>query len=236
MIQIQKLKKKYGKLTALDGVSFEIKSGSITGLVGPNGCGKTTLIKSILGLVVPEEGNIFVQGMSVRENWEYRRHIGYMPQNPEFPGNLTIQELLDLLEDVRGVHAPFRQELFEVFQLGHHGEKPFSSLSGGTKQKVAAVAALMFQTEILILDEPTVGLDPFSAIQFKEIVRKRAQEGASVLLVSHLVSELEQMVNRMIFVLDGQVHFSGSIEELRKQMGSTENLEAVVVRMMRNSK
>lgn len=233
MIKIQNVKKKYGSITALNGVSFDIAMGKVTGLVGPNGCGKTTLIKSVLGLVVPDEGEIFVNEMLVRNDWEYRRQIGYMPQNPEFPDNLTINELLDLLVDIRGSEAPLREELFKLFNLYEYGNKSFSVLSGGTKQKVAAVAAFMFKPSILILDEPTVGLDPVSALQFKDLVRKMANSGSLVLLVSHLMSELEQLVDQMVFVLDGQVGFLGSPGELMTAAGSAPNLETAIVHMIK---
>lgn len=232
MIEIVKLQKSFRNLKVLDEISFSVAKGQVTGIVGPNGCGKTTLIKSILGLVIPDSGEIKIQNKSIQDGWSYRNDIGYMPQNPEFPGNLTIQELFDLLEDVRGRKATLRKYLSELFELQSHQGKVFSVLSGGTKQKVAAVAAFMFEPALLILDEPTVGLDPISSLRFKELVREFSKKGSSVLLVSHIMSEMEQLVDQMIFILDGKVSFSGDTREILKASKTATNLEMAIVEMI----
>ena len=229
MIQIKKLTKSYGVIRAVNGVSFSAQSGMITGLMGPNGCGKSTLIKSILGLVIPDQGEIEVEGVSVRADCAYRHHIGYMPQNPDFPKNLSITELLDMLEDIRGQKAARRKELEALFGLESVGSRSFGVLSGGTKQKVAAVAALMFNPKILILDEPTVGLDPVSAAQFKTVLQDLARSGCCILLVSHLLGEVQSLVQQVVFMLAGQIRFSGTLDEFKLQTSST-TLEQAILR------
>ncbi len=232
MIEVKSLSKNYGAIKALDAVTLKVNMGCVTALIGPNGCGKTTLIKSILGLVLPDSGEIYVDGQSIDKSYKYRHYLGYMPQNPDFPGNLTIHEMLDLLEDVRTQKAPARLELLELFNLNSSLNRPFSDLSGGTKQKVAAISAFMFEPKYLVLDEPTVGLDPLSAIKFKTLVRKSAAKGASVLFVSHILSEIEQLVENMIFILDGKIKFQGTLEGIRANQPKTISLEEAIVGIM----
>ena len=231
MIEISQLSKSYGRNKVLSDVSLKLVKGSILGLAGPNGCGKTTLIKSILGLVFPEQGNISLSGVSILNTDQYRDSIGYMPQNPDFPAHLTINEMLNMIEEIRSKNATSRSSLFDIFELSQHQNKKFGELSGGTKQKVAACMAFMFDPPLLILDEPTVGLDPISASQFKVLLKARVKEGATVLLVSHIMSEMEQLVDQMVFLLDGKVTFSGSTTELLDRANTT-SLEAAVVHQL----
>jgi Cu-processing system ATP-binding protein len=235
-LEIQSLQKRYARTQALKGVSLQMRPGRVTGILGPNGCGKTTLIKSVLGLVVPDRGNILMNGVDILGSCEYRRAIGYMPQNPDFPGNLKISEILNLLENVRAQKAARREELCALFDLGPHLHKPFAALSGGTKQKVAAVAAFMFDPDVLILDEPTVGLDPVSMVKLKALVTESARQGRTVVLVTHMVAEIEQLVDEMVFLLDGEVQFCGSLDELRARTGAHDLDEAIVSLMERDAK
>lgn len=235
-IEVRNLRKKFGSREVLKGLSLEIEPGAVSGLVGPNACGKTTLIKCILGLTIPSSGEILIGGKSIHREWDYRRKIGYMPQNPNFPPNLTFLELLEMLEDLRSEdRSKSCEDLVDLFDLRDSLEKPFSTMSGGTKQKCAAVAAFMFDPEILILDEPSVGLDPIAALKLKELILESTKKGKSVLLVSHIMTEVEQLVQRMVFLLEGEAAFSGNVEKLREQTGE-EKLENAIVKMMLSRK
>ncbi len=235
-IEVRNLRKNFGSREILKGLSLAIEPGAVSGLVGPNACGKTTLIKCILGLTIPTSGDIFIADKSIQNQWDYRRKIGYMPQNPNFPPNLTFLELLEMLEDLRSEdRSQDCADLVDFFDLKDSLTKPFSTLSGGTKQKCAAVAAFMFDPEILILDEPSVGLDPIAALRLKELILASTKKGKSVLLVSHIMTEVEQLVQKMVFLLDGEAAFSGDVSQLRKQTGE-DKLENAIVKMMLSKK
>ncbi len=231
MIEVRGLKKSFGPIDALRGIDLRIVPGAVTGVLGPNACGKTTLIKSILGLVLPDAGEICIVGHPINRDCEYRGQIGYLPQSPDFPSNLSIKELFAMMEDVRGQKAPRREELIALFGLGDFMNKSFAVLSGGTKQKVSATLAFMFDAPILILDEPTVGLDPVAALHLKDLIRKAASGGKCVLMVSHIISEIEQLVSQMIFLLDGKILCSGPVDDILRRT-STDRLDESLVRLM----
>lgn len=235
MIEVRSLVKYYGSKKVLNNLSFKIKKGSITGILGPNACGKTSLIKCILGLTVATSGEIWIDGKITDGLGEFRRKIGYMPQTPNFPENLCIRELLDMLETLRGQAAPSRQTLMNHFKLEQIKDQPLEQLSGGTRQKVSAVIAFMFDAPIIILDEPTVGLDPLTAVHFKDLVLNRAQQGTTFIFVSHILPEIEKMASEMIFINDGHVVFSGTIPDLLKQ-SSAQELDRAIITLFDNRK
>ena len=166
MIKIKNLNKKFGKLKVLEGLDLDIESGGIFAILGPNGSGKTTLIKSILGMVIPNRGEIEIEGKSVLKKWNYRNDINYLPQIANFPSNLTVNELISMVKNLRPKEAN-DEELIELFGLEPFLDKKLGNLSGGTKQKVNLVLTFMFQSDLIILDEPTTGLDPISLIHLK---------------------------------------------------------------------
>jgi Cu-processing system ATP-binding protein len=231
MIEILEAKKCYGSISALQGVSINLEQGFIYGLVGPNGCGKTTLIKSILGLVIPESGKTLVMGMSCIDTWAYRSNIGYLPQNPDFPANMTLRELLELLAELRQQEPIRKAELLKIFSLEKVLDRPFGELSGGMKQRVGAICAMSFDNPILILDEPTVGLDPLILVPFKKLIRAEANAGKLVVLVSHVLLEMEQLADRFLFMLDGRITLQGDLSKILSESQSV-NLEEAVVRWM----
>lgn len=228
MISISALHKSYGNFQVLKGIDLTIQDGSVLGLVGPNACGKTTLMKCLLGLSHFSKGKVIIQDQDVEVGDEYRSMIGYMPQNPDFPGNLKVREILKMMEDLRGETAKFKNELIEYFSLNDSLDKTFEVLSGGTKQKVAAVLAFMFEVPILVLDEPTVGLDPVSGSKFKELVRVRAKSGATIIIVSHVLSELEQVATDIAFIFEGKVIAVTSLEDLKKKAADASLEKAVM--------
>lgn len=231
MIKIENVKKNFGAIEALQGASLNLEPGFVYGLVGPNGCGKTTLIKTILGLVIPDAGTVFVHETDCSSHWDYRSSIGYLPQNPDFPANMTLRELLNLLGELRNQLPVRKEELLKVFSLEAALDRPFGELSGGMKQRVGAVCALCFDSPILILDEPTVGLDPLILVSFKKLIREEAQKGKLVILVSHVLMEMEQLADRFLFMLDGKVSLQGDLAKILTEV-KAENLEQAVVRWM----
>lgn len=167
MIRLIQIEKKFGKFEVLKGISFNVEPGKITAIVGPNGSGKTTIIKSILGLVKPDDGDILINEKSVLGDFLYRRDIGYMPQTTSFPENLTVKEVIRMICDLRNVKMNLNDYLINKLNLSAELGKQIKNLSGGNKQKVSALIALMFDPSIIILDEPTAGLDPVSSSHFK---------------------------------------------------------------------
>ncbi|ARV14329.1 ABC transporter ATP-binding protein [Polaribacter sp. SA4-12] len=226
MIKIQNLHKKFGKLTVLDGLNLNINKGGIFAVLGPNGSGKTTLIKSILGMVIPEEGTINIGGEEILKKHEYRNNVNYLPQIANFPGNLSVSELIQMIKDIRTKKAN-DLELIELFDLQPFLKKKLSNLSGGTKQKVNLVLTFMFDSELIILDEPTTGLDPVSLIRLKEIIQSEKQKGKTILITSHIMSFVEEMSDEIVFLLDGKIHFKGKIETLKEQTNQTDLEHAI---------
>lgn len=231
MIEIERLCKSFGRLAVLKEVSCALLPGNITAIVGPNASGKSTLIKCVLGMVRPDCGDIRLAGHTVLDDVAYRQQIGYMAQIARFPDNLTVHELFALLQQLRGCASIPDDELFAQFRIAELARKPLRHLSGGTRQKVNAALALMFAPAIVLLDEPTVGMDPLSAAMFKDKVRKQRSLGRTVVLTSHIMSEVEELADRLVFLLEGRVCFQGTLDELRLETGE-KSLEKGIVRLV----
>ena len=230
MIRIQGLHKSFGKHEVLKGLDIELIKGSTTAILGPNGSGKTTLIKGILGMVIPTSGGVHVNGTAVKKDWRYREDIGYMPQIANFPANLRVKELIRMIDDLRSVEAK-HDPLIELFDLTPMLDKKLGELSGGTCQKVNAVVALMFDSPIIILDEPTTGLDPVALIKLKDLLKQYKQEGRTILITTHIMSFVEEMADNVVFILEGEVYFHGPLKELLAQQGE-EQLDRTIARIM----
>lgn len=231
MIELRGLRKKFGRLTVLDDIELEIPSGQATGIVGPNGSGKTTTIKSILGLIKPTEGEIRINGELVNNKWEYREKIGYMPQVARYPENMTVGELFRFIKNIRGYQPEAEQELIEHFRLESELKKRMRTLSGGNRQKVGAVLSMMYNPDILIFDEPTAGLDPRSSVQFKKKVRELNEADKTVLLTTHIMSEIEELADYLIFIVEGKIKYHGPMAELLEKH-KAQRLEGAVAKMM----
>ena len=231
MIQLQAIRKRFGPLEVLRGVELDIRPGRITAIVGPNGSGKTTIIKMLLGLVKPDSGRIVWNGHTLNGDWRYRERVGYMPQIVRFPENLTGRELLDMITDLRGGESAPDTELVGGFALEKDLDKPFRVLSGGTRQKVNAAIAFRFHAELMILDEPTAGLDPVAARALKEKVRKERDLGRSVVITSHNMGELDALADDVAFLLDGRIRHRGPLDALKAETGEAE-LEGAIARLM----
>ncbi len=217
MIHLHHLHKSYGRLQVLKDLSIRFQHGRTTALLGPNGSGKTTLIKTVLGLVQAESGMVEVAHQDVRSSHLYRSQIGYMPQIARYPDNLSVQEVLAMIADLRDEKAARLEELIDVFELRPHMTKSMKSLSGGTRQKVSAVAAMMFDVPILILDEPTAGLDPLMARRLKDLIIHEKQRERTILLTTHILAEIEELADDIAFILEGSLLFHGSKAELLEQ-------------------
>ncbi len=226
MIQVENLHKKFGKNEVLKGVDLNIDDGGIFAVLGPNGSGKTTLIKSILGMVVSNKGSIAVSGRSIKKNWRYRKDINYLPQIANFPGNLKVRELIRMIKDLRQMPSE-EEKLIELFQLEPFLGKKLSTLSGGTKQKVNLVLAFMFDCPLLILDEPTTGLDPASLIRLKELIQKEKANGKTILITSHIMQFVAEVADEIIYLLEGKIYFKGGIEQLKTKTSQTDLEHAI---------
>ena len=231
MIEIKDLHKKFGKVKVLKGIDLEINKGGIFAILGPNGSGKTTLIKSILGMVIPDKGTIEIDNENILKAWKYRNEINYLSQIADFPTNLKVSELIGMIKNLRPKQAN-DQKLIDLFGLAPFLDKKLGHLSGGTKQKVNIVLTLMFESNLIILDEPTTGLDPISLIQLKGIIREEKRKGKTVLITSHIMSFVEEISDEIVFLLEGKIYFKGSIQNLKKQTNQSD-LEHAIAHLMR---
>ncbi|MDX1719780.1 MAG: ABC transporter ATP-binding protein [Salegentibacter mishustinae] len=226
MVNITNLHKKFGPMVVLNGLNLKTPESGIIAVLGPNGSGKTTLIKSIIGMVVPQKGEIQINGERVKKHWNYRKNIDYLPQIANFPGNLKVQELIDMIKDLRGKEAR-DQELIDLFKLEPFLQKKLSNLSGGSKQKVNLVLCFMFDSPLIILDEPTSGLDPVSLIRLRKLIQREKEKGKTILITSHIMNFVEEISDRIVFLLEGQIYFNGTVEELKTSTGEKDFEHAI---------
>ncbi len=227
MIEIKNLNKKFGKLSVLNDVNLSFKKGECIALIGPNGCGKTTLIKSILGMVLLDKGSIEFNGISVLGAYLYRENIGYMPQIGRYPDNMTIGQIIEMIKKIRNSNEDLDEDLLKAFELDKMFDKKMRTLSGGTTQKVSAVLAFLFNPDVLILDEPTAGLDPLASEILKEKIIKEKEKGKLILITSHLLSELDDLITEIIFMQDGKVHFHKKVADLKTETNEDKISKAI---------
>lgn len=231
MIKVENLSKSFGKLRVLDNFSLEINTGGIYAILGPNGSGKTTFLKILLGMVLPDMGKIFYQEQNILKSYEYRSSIGYLPQIARFPDNLTVSEIITMIADVRNVPSN-PEPLIALFELEEFVDKKLGNLSGGTRQKVNIVLTFMFDSPVIVLDEPTAGLDPVSLIKLKDLINKEKSVGKVILITSHIMSLVEELADEVCFLLEGNIYFKGTIAELRRSTKS-DNLEHAIASILK---
>lgn len=237
MIQIEHLNKRFRKLKALDDITARFERGQVISLIGPNGSGKTTLIKSILGMVRPDSGKILVNDKPINVDPSYRSQIGYMPQIGRYPDNMKIGQLFTMLRDIRKMPpAALDTDLIDRFNLNAIFQKPMRTLSGGTRQKVSAGLAFYFNPDVLILDEPTAGLDPLSSEILKEKIMQEKRKNKLILITSHILSDLDELTTHIMYLQEGKMVFLKDIATLRRETGEAKLGKAIASVMLGNRK
>lgn len=213
-IDVRDLSKKYGDRMAVSHANFAVPMGSICGFVGPNGSGKTTTIRMLLGLITPSTGGGHVLGESITQPEKYLPKVGAMIEGPAFYPALTGKQNLAVLAKLGGFSTDQIQKLLELVDLGDRGDSKFKTYSLGMKQRLGIAAALLPNPKLLVLDEPTNGLDPAGIHEIRTLLRKLADNGTTVFVSSHLLSEIEMISDYLVMLRDGKVIFSGKTSDL----------------------
>jgi Cu-processing system ATP-binding protein len=236
MISITHLNKQFGKLQVLDQLSLNCEQGQVIAIIGPNGSGKTTLLKSLLGMVLPDSGQITFRNQPIKKDWAYREQVGYMPQTGKYPEHMTLGQVIEMMIDIRkSTSLHLDQDLLEAFGLRAQFFKRIRTLSGGTRQKLSAVLAFLFDPLVLILDEPTAGLDPVSSEQLKEKIQREKSKGKLILITSHILSELEELITEVVYLQEGKLLFHQSWKSLQEQTGEKKLSKAIASLMKTRS-
>lgn len=233
MIIVSDVSKRFGKLEVLKSIRTDFNVGNSYAMIGPNGSGKTTLIKCILGMVLPDEGNITVNGKLIAGNWEYRKDIGYMPQIGRYPDQMKIGQIFDMIRDLRQDQPVIDDDLIKEFKLDQMRDKRMHTLSGGTRQKVSASLAFLFNPSILILDEPTAGLDPIAVEIVKEKISAARNNQRTFLITSHIMSDLDELSSHVVYLEDGVTLFNDTLNLLKEETGELKLGRAIATIMKR---
>lgn len=213
-LELKGLTKRFGKTVAADDVSFELREGEIFGFIGPNGAGKSTTLRMIIGALTPDAGEILMDGTPINKNRHYRQNIAYVPGDINLWGNLTGEEVIRFFMKVRGyTDMEHKDRLVERFRLDT--SKKCKAYSKGNRQKVALICAFLSDAGLLIFDEPTSGLDPLMERNFHEEVTAAKKDGRSILLSSHILSEVEKLADRIAIIREGKIIETGRLETLR---------------------
>jgi len=228
MIRINYINKKFRKAQVLKDISADFDCGQVIALIGPNGSGKTTLIKTILGMVRADSGTVEVKGKLINADPHYRNDIGYMPQIGRYPDNMKVGQLFTMMKAIRRVDdSQIDNDLFLKFNIPSILEKPMRTLSGGTRQKVSAALAFLFDPPILILDEPTAGLDPLSSEILKEKILFEKNKNKLILITSHVLSDLEELTTHVLYLQEGKIQFLKELEILQVETGEIKLNKAI---------
>ena len=226
MIKLSGLTKRFGSFTAVNNLDLEVRAGELFGFLGPNGAGKTTTIRMLTGLLRPTSGQAIVAGFDIQKDpVEAKAHLGYVPDEPVLYEKLTGREFLRFMADLYRVDERKReeriQELLQLFQLEERADELIQSYSRGMKQKASLAGALIHDPRVLVLDEPTVGLDPRSARVLKDVLRALAARGVTVFMSTHILEIAERMCTRVGIIRAGQLVACGTMPELRAGAGAT---------------
>lgn len=235
MIKIENIHKRFGKHHVLRGISIDFEKGRSVALIGPNGSGKTTLIKCLLGMVKPDEGDILFDGESVISQSQYRQHIGYMPQIQRFPEHMKVSGLFKMMQQLRAdvSEDQYDWSLYRDFEIDKMGQKQLGQLSGGMKQKVSAALALLFNPDVLVLDEPTAGLDPISNEVLKAKLKSSLEQNKGIIITSHILSDLDEITTDVAYLMEGNIAFFKTLEQLRTDT-SEDRLNRVIAQILQS--
>ncbi len=219
MLKIEHLTKAYGEKKAVDDVSLHIQKGEIYGFIGHNGAGKTTTLKACCGLLGFEKGEIYIDGVSIKENpLACKQKIAYVPDNPDLYAFMTGVQYLNFVGDVYKVEASARQEKIrhyaDIFEITESLAMPIGAYSHGMKQKLALIAALMHEPKLMIMDEPFVGLDPKAAHTIKQIMRELCNSGSAIFFSTHVLEVAEKLCDKVAIIKDGKLVASGTMDEV----------------------
>ncbi len=238
MIHIDSLVKKYGQTTAVDNLSFHARRGEIFGLLGPNGAGKTTTLKVLAGLLFPTSGTVEVDGLRIPDDIEkIKMMTGYVPDKPHLYEKLTGNETLEFVRQLYSEQSNaevirYAQELIEMFSLASHMNDLVESYSHGMRQKLVLTSALMLSPDLLVIDEPMVGLDARGMRQVKKLLRNLADKGSTVLLSTHTMSVAQEVCDTIAIIDHGRLKATGTFADLQKMAGEGEqDLESVFLRI-----
>lgn len=229
VIEVRHVKKSFGDVQALNDVSLSVERGEVFGLIGHNGAGKSTLFKSMLGLIQPDAGDILINGTPLHGEAfrQVRRRIGYLPENVVFYDNLTGLETLWFFADLKGVAKSECLSVLTTVGLDHAARRRVRGYSKGMRQRLGFAQALLGKPGILFLDEPTTGLDPAGIREFYAIIDNLKQQGATIILTSHILAEIQERVDRLALISSGQIQAVGTVHLLRENLGLPMRIQIV---------
>jgi ABC-2 type transport system ATP-binding protein len=213
-IETHGLSKRFGKRKAVDDLTISIPTGTIAGFVGPNGAGKTTTIRLLLGLIRPDAGSATILSRPLTDLRSYLPHVGALIEAPSFYPGMSGRANLEVLAYLGGYPRSYIDHVLEVVELGDRAKEPVGKYSQGMKQRLGVAMALLPDPDLLILDEPTNGLDPLGIIRMRDLLRHLREQGKTILLSSHLLGELEQIIDWLVMLHEGKALFSGPAHEL----------------------
>ena len=236
MLKIENLTKSYGDKKAVDGVSLHIQPGEIFGFIGHNGAGKTTTLKAVCGILRFDEGEIYIDGTSVKKQpTECKKKLAYIPDNPDLYAYMKGAQYLDFVADIYGIDAETRKarihKLATAFELYDDLGQLISAYSHGMKQKLAVIAALMHEPKLLIMDEPFVGLDPKASFIFKEMMREFCAKGNAIFFSTHVLDVAEKLCDKVAIIKDGKLMKVGTMDEVK----GDESLEEVFLELEKDN-
>ena len=237
MIELKNINKKYRHIQVLKDINLSIEKGSCVVFIGPNGCGKTTLLKCLLNMVMPDSGCVTINMIDVGSDCESRKNLGFMPQIGCFPENMTVKEIIKTIISVRKYEKELDKELYEQFEIESVINKKMNTLSGGTVQKVSASVAFMFNPDIIVLDEPFAGLDLLAADILRKKINAEKNNGKTILITSHTFSEIDGIVSHVVFMNTGSILFYKPLQELFSTTGKDNVTDAVmcILKMKQNA-